>query len=265
MAVLTIPIFDTIAAIIRRKLTGRSLYTTDRGHLHHCLLRRGFSSRRVLLWVSLFCLLTVIGALASLALKNELFAILTALAVIVILIVTQLFGYAEFLLIRKRLTAGFLSFFPGRSNGRAQQLEVRLQGSADWRELWNSLVLCGDQLNLRTIRLDVNAPAIHEGYHARWDCPDHELPSEADPVWRAEIPLAVGGQMLGRLEVTGRRDQESVWMKIATVAKLAESFESAAFTIAFAPERTAQRETVTENGIKPPLPNGLKREQVRTE
>ena len=31
------------AAILRRKLTGRSIYTTDRGHLHHCLLRRGLS------------------------------------------------------------------------------------------------------------------------------------------------------------------------------------------------------------------------------
>src|SRR5262249_36143897 len=77
-ALLTIPFFDTAAAIVRRKLTGRSIYATDREHLHHCLLRRGFSPRHVLFWVSCFCLWTVIGALASLALKNELFAILSA-------------------------------------------------------------------------------------------------------------------------------------------------------------------------------------------
>ena len=52
LVLLTLPIFDTTAAIIRRKLTGRSIYTTDRGHLHHCLLRRGFSTWRVLLLVS---------------------------------------------------------------------------------------------------------------------------------------------------------------------------------------------------------------------
>ena len=44
-----------------RKLTGRSIYTTDRGHLHHRLLRRGFSNRSVLLCVSLFCLVTAAG------------------------------------------------------------------------------------------------------------------------------------------------------------------------------------------------------------
>src|SRR5262249_8496162 len=48
LATLAIPIIDTAAAIVRRKLTGRSTYTTDRGHLHHCLLSKGFSSRGVL-------------------------------------------------------------------------------------------------------------------------------------------------------------------------------------------------------------------------
>jgi len=43
LAVLTIPFLDTAAALIRRKLTGRSIYATDRGHLHHCMLRRGLS------------------------------------------------------------------------------------------------------------------------------------------------------------------------------------------------------------------------------
>ena len=62
VAILAIPILDTTAAIFRRKLTGRSIYTTDRGHLHHCLLRQGFSKVAVLLFVSVFCLLAVAGS-----------------------------------------------------------------------------------------------------------------------------------------------------------------------------------------------------------
>src|SRR5205807_323940 len=42
-ALLVIPIFDTSTAILRRTLTGRSIFTTDRGHLHHCLQGRGLS------------------------------------------------------------------------------------------------------------------------------------------------------------------------------------------------------------------------------
>src|SRR5262249_40778972 len=64
VAMLTIPIWDTLAAILRRKLTGRSIYTTDRGHIHHCLQRRGLSTRGALFCLSLFCLVTVFGALA---------------------------------------------------------------------------------------------------------------------------------------------------------------------------------------------------------
>src|SRR5204863_5259620 len=48
LALLTIPIFDTLAAIVRRKMTGRSVYATDRGHLHDCMLQRGLTARHVL-------------------------------------------------------------------------------------------------------------------------------------------------------------------------------------------------------------------------
>jgi len=78
LAVLIIPIFDTSAAILRRKLTGRSLYSTDRSHLHHCLLRRGMRTGTVLLVIASFCLLTVAGSLASLQFGNELYAVVSA-------------------------------------------------------------------------------------------------------------------------------------------------------------------------------------------
>lgn len=45
--ILGLPIFDTIFAILRRILTGRSPMQADRGHLHHRLLDMGFSQRRV--------------------------------------------------------------------------------------------------------------------------------------------------------------------------------------------------------------------------
>lgn len=55
LAVWAIPIFDSTAAIVRRKLSGQSIYTTDRGHLHHRLLSLLGSSRRVLAWLAVCC------------------------------------------------------------------------------------------------------------------------------------------------------------------------------------------------------------------
>lgn len=225
MAMFAIPIFDTLAAIIRRKLTGRSIYSTDRGHIHHCLLRSGLSTRKALFFLSFFCLLTVCAALASVALSSELLAVVSILAVAAILVFTRLFGHAEFLLIKERFIGLVVSFFSWGTNKDSHALEVRLQGSADWKELWRSLTACASKLDLKTVRLDVNAPAIYEGYHARWDRFDQD--AETQTAWRFEIPLIVRGQAVGRLEVAGHRDDESARRKVAKIAKLAEDVENA--------------------------------------
>jgi UDP-GlcNAc:undecaprenyl-phosphate/decaprenyl-phosphate GlcNAc-1-phosphate transferase len=224
LAVLAIPILDTAAAIIRRKLTGRSIYTTDRGHLHHVLLDRGMSCRRVLLLVSACCFLTVIGALISLALQSELFAILSALAVVGVLILTRVFGYAEFVLLTKRLSIVTGTLFRGVPRNQPQQLVVRLQGSVNWTGFWDLLVDTAEELNLRTLCLDVNAPALHEGYHARWDnCLEDVNESE---LWHADVPLWAHGRTLGRLAVTGNQDGLSTGDTLVELAKVIEELET---------------------------------------
>ena len=59
VALLVLPMMDTTAAVIRRKLTGRGLATADRGHLHHVLQRNGLTTRRALLLVA------VLGVIAA--------------------------------------------------------------------------------------------------------------------------------------------------------------------------------------------------------
>jgi UDP-GlcNAc:undecaprenyl-phosphate GlcNAc-1-phosphate transferase len=221
LVLLTLPIFDTTAAILRRKLTGRSIYTTDRGHLHHCLLRRGLSVQGVLLLVCICCLLTDAAVLASQAFNNEWIALCTGIGVIASLVVTRLFGHAEVMLLRERLWALGSAVFGSRSR-EARQSAVRLQGSVDWNGLWESLKTIAVELNIHKLCLDVNAPALHEGYHARWDYPREE--SEAPSLWSAEIPLTARGQMVGRLEIAGQPDQQPVWSKIARLTEVAEAF-----------------------------------------
>ncbi len=219
---LTLPIFDTAAAIIRRKLTGRSIYCTDRGHLHHCLLRSGMSVRVALLVVSGLSLVTVVGVFASVAWHNEGIALLSGAAVVATLVMTRLFGYAEFLLLRKRFGNLFASFFSSPRT-QARDVTVRLQGTEDWGELWLGLTECARRLDLLTVELDVNAPAIQEGYHARWDRPGRD--DEGTNLWRADIPLLANGLPVGRVEITGERDGRCVSEKIAAFGKLIAEIE----------------------------------------
>jgi len=224
LAMLTIPILDTAAAVVRRKLTGRSIYTTDRGHLHHCLQHRGLSTWFTLLVISFFCLLSVLGALASLALKNELVAVLTVFAVITILVMTRLFGYAELLLIKKRLIQSVIGFMPGAARAGVRHLEMHLQGTTAWTRLLHRLTSPALDLNLQTVCLDVNAPALHEEYHAQWD--RTEEPLQGACLWYADLPLVINGRNLGRLKVAGYPDTEDIAGKIATLTRLMKEFDS---------------------------------------
>jgi UDP-GlcNAc:undecaprenyl-phosphate/decaprenyl-phosphate GlcNAc-1-phosphate transferase len=216
VGLLLLPILDTTAAIVRRKLTGRSIYTTDRGHLHHSLLRYGLSTSGVLLLVAMLSLVTCAGVLASQAFDNEWIAVLTAVSIIAVLVLTRLFGHAEAVLIKNRLLSMLSPF------SHVRQMEVRLQGSVAWKDLWQTLKVLAGELNLEQLLLDVNAPALHEGYHARWDHP-HKW-SEEIPLWHLEIPVTVRGVSVGRLVMAGKPDEQPVWSKIAIVMKVVDEF-----------------------------------------
>jgi UDP-GlcNAc:undecaprenyl-phosphate/decaprenyl-phosphate GlcNAc-1-phosphate transferase len=228
-ALLVIPILDTAAAITRRVLTGRSIYTTDRGHLHHCLLRRGMSRGSILLLVGGLGLVSAGGAIMSHIFKTDLFALLGALAVVTTLLVTRRFGTAELRLMVERGRAILAAVHHGRTADRSHNLEVHLQGTAGWNEIWLRLTDAADDLRLQTLKLDVNLPAIHEGYHARWQRFGGE---KEDQLWRAEIPLFMGEQVIGRLTASGCRDGGSAWIKLSRLATIVDQAEQDASALA---------------------------------
>lgn len=48
--VLGLPIFDTIFAIIRRIIKGKSIkavFKADKGHLHHRLMKKGYTQNKL--------------------------------------------------------------------------------------------------------------------------------------------------------------------------------------------------------------------------
>ncbi|MCS7191561.1 MAG: undecaprenyl/decaprenyl-phosphate alpha-N-acetylglucosaminyl 1-phosphate transferase [Armatimonadetes bacterium] len=62
--VLAYPLIDTTFAILRRWLTGRSIFSADRGHLHHKLIDSGLDQRQAVLTLYaltlIFCLLALL-------------------------------------------------------------------------------------------------------------------------------------------------------------------------------------------------------------
>src|ERR1017187_499676 len=60
---MAIPLLDTALAISRRFLRGQAIFAADRGHIHHRLLARGFTPRRIV-----YLLYASAGVLAGLSL-----------------------------------------------------------------------------------------------------------------------------------------------------------------------------------------------------
>jgi UDP-GlcNAc:undecaprenyl-phosphate/decaprenyl-phosphate GlcNAc-1-phosphate transferase len=224
LAVWTIPILDSAAAVLRRRLSGRSIYVTDRAHLHHRLLNLLGSNRKVLGVIAVCCAFTSVAALVSVYLKADLIAMLSAVAVVVVFIVTGMFGRAELLLLTSRLRHVGHSLIANNGHGKSSVTEtsVRLQGSLKWELLWATLTEAADSLSFKKIHLDLNIPAAQEGYTATWTRSAADDPRLS---WQIDIPLIVSNKPAGHLQIVCACNGKSLCEQIEQLLILLEPFE----------------------------------------
>jgi UDP-GlcNAc:undecaprenyl-phosphate GlcNAc-1-phosphate transferase len=71
VTLLTVPILDTAAAIVRRARSRRSILSPDRQHIHHKLLSMGLSERQILSVVYGMCAYLALVAVSSVVLPKE--------------------------------------------------------------------------------------------------------------------------------------------------------------------------------------------------
>ena len=93
LIVLGLPIFDTVWAIIRRLIKGKSIkavFKADKGHLHHRLMKRGYTQKQAVL--ILYGLTATLGMFAIILLESGIWKALSfALLVIAIIAI----GYKD--------------------------------------------------------------------------------------------------------------------------------------------------------------------------
>ena len=257
LAVWTLPILDSSAAVLRRKLSGRSIYSIDRGHLHHRLKERLGSNRKVLASVAVCCVATSAAATASVLLKTDLVAVVVCLAVVVILAASGLFGRAEFALLYAHVRRLGRSLAPSLAGARAPTGKaVHVQGSGPWDPLWMALTESADRLLLQRIQLNVNLPMVQEAFDARWESP--VLP-DAETSWKMDVPLMVSHHAVGRLTVVGQQNGKPLAGHLAPLLELIESIESQVQSIAEA----AGRQSTSDPSDAPSPPDTSLRQPVR--
>jgi len=96
--ILGVPVFDTAFAMIRRKLSGKSMVQADKGHLHHRLLALGLTQKQTVL--VLYTISIIFGILANLVADFNskvglVMSILIVIAIILIGVMTGMFRSKE--------------------------------------------------------------------------------------------------------------------------------------------------------------------------
>ncbi|MBP1743460.1 MAG: glycosyl transferase family 4 [Firmicutes bacterium] len=90
---LGIPIYDTLFAVIRRKINGKPIMQADRGHLHHRLMDMGLTQRQVVL--IMYLISAILGSIAIIAMQisNQRAYFILALVMVLLVLVAWKCGF----------------------------------------------------------------------------------------------------------------------------------------------------------------------------
>lgn len=223
VAIFAIPLFDSSAAILRRWLTGRSIYMGDRAHVHH-LLQAKYGSTRMLLIVAALC--TTTTSLAVIATLYDLpwLSALGVIIVLVLLVLTRSFGHAECRLLLTRAAQFVRSFgaLPHIEGFDNLDRRVPLQGTGAWETIWEPLVAFAKSHELNKVKIDLNLAWLHEGYHATWQ--SVRMPDKALQL-NVRMPLFASRHSdrsqvcIGSLEIIAGASDPTVYDRISELSE----------------------------------------------
>jgi UDP-GlcNAc:undecaprenyl-phosphate/decaprenyl-phosphate GlcNAc-1-phosphate transferase len=173
---LSIPLLDTGLAIVRRFLRGKPIFTGDRGHIHHRLLDRGMTPRKVALVFYGLCSLAAVFSLSVTAgqgFQGLVIILFCAAAWIGI----QHLGYVELgVASRMFMDGAFRRMLSVQIH--LQQYEDRLRAAASSEECWMAIADAANEFGFARVHLRVDGRLFVSG--------DNLSPSEA---WQVLIPL----------------------------------------------------------------------------
>jgi UDP-GlcNAc:undecaprenyl-phosphate GlcNAc-1-phosphate transferase len=174
---LSIPLLDMALSIVRRYLRRQPIFTADRGHIHHRLLDRGLSPRRVAV---LLYAASAVGACFSLlqsTTRDHLGVLIIALFCIAVWIGVQYLRYQEFDIVASLVRHnGIRSIVKSHMSFQGYEEKLRAAGSAD--ECWSII---------RTVACEVgfSRVALRLGDQTYQD----QLAQTSNQQWTLRVPL----------------------------------------------------------------------------
>jgi UDP-GlcNAc:undecaprenyl-phosphate GlcNAc-1-phosphate transferase len=210
---LGVPIFDTIFSPIRRWIIGRNMFDPDKGHIHHHLLKVGFSSRSAVFLIYGITMVLCMAAILIITFRGKgLEGLFLGVLLFGLLFLVRKLGYMEYLAFDK-----FYGWFQdvtdvaGISQNRRSFLSLQIAAgkSQNMDELWAHLIEALEVLKFNEAQLHVAGEPVREwkteedNYLLKSNNAgaDNKEISGVDSLFRVEIPLRENGDdnFLGKL------------------------------------------------------------------
>ena len=162
---LGIPLFDTMLSPIRRFASGKKLFMPDDDHVHHRLLKLGFSTNTVVFFIYTITLILCLAAVILVNIRNEvagLFLIVIGAAAVIFF---RKLGYTDY------FSTGLLSdwienlsddFGIRTDYRRFTNMKNNLIRSQNYEELWKNVIQVLELLGFDKGSLYLNAPIEKE-------------------------------------------------------------------------------------------------------
>jgi UDP-GlcNAc:undecaprenyl-phosphate/decaprenyl-phosphate GlcNAc-1-phosphate transferase len=188
---LALPLLDAAVAIIRRFVSGKRVFEADGDHIHHRLLKRGFTPQTVV--ILLYGVAAAFGALSLLTMntRGQVVGLVLIATSIVTWVGIQHLGYPEFGEVQRILRKGLLQERQAIGNNvYLQEMTERLRSAASPEEAWR---LAGEM----AVRLGLWSLTFQpEGRFSSW--------ASRFPAWgAAEPPRDVAATITWTLPVQG--------------------------------------------------------------
>jgi UDP-GlcNAc:undecaprenyl-phosphate GlcNAc-1-phosphate transferase len=189
MVALGVPIFDTLFSMLRRTLERRSMFSPDRGHVHHRLIDMGITHRRAVMLLYGVSILMMVSAIAIALGRSWESGVALLVASVVLTGLIRFVGYFEHV----RLRRGVIMHQHDQRTRALRRLvpifTADVERLADGEHVWSRLVEFAAAAGCAVVYLEGKAP----GSDRHW--PADTASAEAEGLIFARFALAPAGSL----------------------------------------------------------------------
>lgn len=200
---LGLPIADTSLAILRRWYRKVPMSTPDREHIHHVLVRMGFSHRRAVLILYTICVVLTLAAVLMAMAQNEVVILVIVFLGVMVYAGFRMFGGITFADMLRRIATG------NETSRRRMEISAavsralsRIETAATVEEAWKACELLFDTLGLTSATATLGGHA-HPSASLSWRG-STPLPTCMGDMWSVRLRIGDDTTQLGELAVDAR-------------------------------------------------------------